>query len=549
MSLMGALNAATSSLSAQSKALANISDNLANSQTTAYKAGNTSFSSLVAGSGSSSSGGVTATNRSNNTVGGLLAESTNATDLAIEGDGYFIVTDDNQNGQTYYTRNGEFDIDSDGYLENNGYYLMGWPTDNAGNVTGGASENALAPIDLDSVQSSVEATTSIEIQANLPADAVGPETIETSPSITTALSSDIAADDGDTLSFDINGTSITATAGTSTTGAITVSDIAAAINAETATTGVSASIDAGGSLILASNAAGATASITIDNVSVGGTNTGLTTANLATIGIADAGADGTETVTGTTTNNDGSTFTTSLEVFDSLGTGATVEARWTKTGENSWEMVLSDPVLSSSGGAAGTTSSTPIAITFNEDGSLASTNPSPPTFEISNWTTGAADSEISLNLGTVGDDNGLTQHASDETTPDINLKKVTQDGLAYGTLSAVEISDDGSVIAFFDNGEDRVIYKIPVATFGNPNGLSESSGGIYSRSSTSGNSTLHEAGDDGAGSIKGFRLESSTTDTSEEFSSMLTAQQAYSASSQIMSTANSMFDKLLDAVR
>lgn len=418
MSLMGALNSAISSLYAQSQALSNISDNLANSQTTAYKTTSTSFSSLVAGSGSNSSGGVTATTKSNVTEQGLLVSSSSSTDLAIEGDGFFVVSDSTDNGSTYYTRNGEFEVDSDGYLTNNGYYLMGWETDADGNIVGGSSETSLVAIDIDSVQSSVDATSEVAIQANLPADA-----------------------------------------------------------------------------------------------------------------------------------EVGDTFETTFEVYDSLGTSATVTVSWVKTAENTWEMSFSDPTLSSSGDTVGTASTTSIEITFNDDGTLSSTDPDPAEFSITGWTTGAADSTISLDLGTSGSTDGLTQYASDAEDPSIEVQSITQDGLAYGSLTSIEISDDGSVTAFFDNGEERVIYKIPVATFGNADGLTENSDGVYSRSSTSGNSTLHVAGEGGAGTINGGWLESSTTDTSEEFSNMLTAQQAYSASSQIMSTASDMFDTLLDAVR
>lgn len=418
MSLMGALNSAISSLYAQSQALSNISDNLANSETTAYKTTSTSFSSLVAGSGSSSSGGVTATSTSNVTEQGLLVSSSSNTDLAIEGDGFFVVSNNVENGASYYTRNGEFEVNSDGYLTNNGYYLMGWETDSDGNVIGGTSENSLTAIDIDSVQSSVDATSEVKMQANLPADA-----------------------------------------------------------------------------------------------------------------------------------EIGDTFETTFEVYDSLGTSATVTVDWEKTAENTWEMSFSDPTLSSTGETIGTASTTSIEISFNDDGTLSSTNPDPAEFSVSGWTTGAADSTISLDLGTSGDTDGLSQYASDSDDPNIEVQSITQDGLAYGSLTSVEISDDGSVSAFFDNGEERVIYKIPIATFGNANGLTEKSDGVYARSSASGNSTLHQAGEGGAGTINGGWLEASTTDTSEEFSKMLTAQQAYSASSQIMSTANDMFTTLLDAVR
>jgi len=418
MSLQGALNASISALSAQSTALSVISDNLANSQTTAYKSSSTSFSSLVAGSGSNSSGGVSATMVSNVDQQGLLVQSTEATNLAIEGDGFFIVADGSDSTSTYYTRNGEFTVDSEGYLTNGEYYLLGWATDSDGNPIGGTSENALEPIDLDSVQSSVDATSNVAIQANLPADA-----------------------------------------------------------------------------------------------------------------------------------EIGDSFDTTFEVYDSLGTTSTVTATYTKTAENTWEISYSDPALPSTGETIGTVTSGTIEVTFNTDGTLASTSPDPAKLTIEGWTTGAEDSSISIDLGEADSTSGLTQYASGDGDPSIDVQSIDQDGLAYGNLSSIEISEDGTVVAFFDNGEERPIYQIPVATFGNPDGLEEMSDGIYARSSTSGNATLHEPGEGGAGTVQGGWLEASTVDTGEEFSKMLSAQQAYSAASQIMSAANSMFDTLLDAVR
>ncbi|MEO9775353.1 flagellar hook protein FlgE [Roseibium sp.] len=418
MSLQGALNASISALAAQSSALSVISDNLANSQTTAYKSSTTSFSSLVAGSGSNSSGGVAATMVSNVDQQGLLVQSTEATHLAIEGDGFFIVADGVDGASTYYSRNGEFTVDSAGYLTNGDYYLLGWATDSDGNAIGGTSENALEPIDLDSVQSSVDATTSVAFQANLPADA--------------------------------------------------------------------------------------------------------------------------ET---------GDSFEMTFEVYDSLGTTSTVTATYSKTAENTWEIEYSDPTLPSTGETVGTVTSGTVEVTFNEDGTLASTVPDPAELTIEGWTTGAEDSSIGIDLGEVGGTNGVTQYSSGGGDPSIDVQSIDQDGLAYGNLSSIEISDDGTVVAFFDNGEERPIYQIPVATFGSPDGLDEMSDGIYARSATSGNATLHEPGEGGAGTIQGGWLEASTVDTSEEFSKMLSAQQAYSAASQIMSTANDMFDTLLDAVR
>lgn len=419
MSLMGAINSAISALSAQSNALSTISNNLANSETTAFKSSKTRFSSLVAGAGSNQSGGVEARMSSNVGQQGLLTRSTKTTHLGIQGSGFFVVSDGSDAKSRYYTRNGEFNVDTKGFLVNGGNYLLGWTTDAQGKVVGGTSETSLRPISLSSIRSSVEATTKVDIQANLPADAVV-----------------------------------------------------------------------------------------------------------------------------------GTKFNSSFEVYDSLGTTSTVTATYEKTAKGEWKITYSDPVAPNSNTKIGKVTSAPITVKFNPDGSLASTNPAQPVLTIGNWTTGAKDSSIKIGLGTAGKSDGLTQHSSrNSAKPSIDVQSIQQNGLAYGNLKKVQIDKSGSVIAFFDNGEQRTIYQIPIANFGNQNGLERMSNGLYARSADSGNATLHAPGQGGAGSIKGGHLEASTVDTSQEFANMLAAQQAYSSASQIVSTTNKMFDTLLNAVR
>lgn len=240
----------------------------------------------------------------------------------------------------------------------------------------------------------------------------------------------------------------------------------------------------------------------------------------------------------------GDTASNEVTIYDSLGTAHTLTATWTKTGDNEWSVDYSTDDSSAS-----ITSGSPVTVTFNSDGSLASTSPdvSSTPLTITGWSSGAADSSVTLDLGTSGKTDGLSQYASsDSTTASITS---SQNGLATGSLSGISISDDGSVVASFSNGESRTIYKIAVATFANSDGLTNVSGTLYQASLSSGAAQLNVAGTNGAGSIKDEELESSTTDISTEFSNMMSAQQAYSASAQVMSTAKSMFDTLMTAVR
>jgi flagellar hook protein FlgE len=244
------------------------------------------------------------------------------------------------------------------------------------------------------------------------------------------------------------------------------------------------------------------------------------------------------------------TFTTDLQVYDPLGTAQSIEVTWTKTDANTWTASFGNPSQATGDGSdSGTVTSSDITVTFNGDGSLASTSPSPATLTISGWTTGASDSAITLDLGTAGKADGLTQYSSGAETPTMSLNGITSDGMAFGSLTGVSIGDDGVVSASYTNGQTIAIYKIPVATFANANGLETITGGLYTETNASGSATLHEAGTGGAGDIKGGELESSTTDSSAEFSTMIAAQQAYSSSAQVITAVNKMFDTLLSAMR
>jgi flagellar hook protein FlgE len=221
-------------------------------------------------------------------------------------------------------------------------------------------------------------------------------------------------------------------------------------------------------------------------------------------------------------------------------------------------MTVADPTDASTGNQSGTVGgSTSYTVDFNSDGSLGSITDasgntvSAATVTISSWNDGAnttTDGSITLDLGTASGTDGLTQYASGETDPQISIENLSKDGVAYGTLSSVSVSSDGTVTAKYSNGQSMAIYKVAVATFQNVDGLAAKSDDVYQQTSASGNYALHVAGTDGAGVIDGSALEGSTTDTSTEFSKMIVAQQAYSAASQIISTDKSMFSSLMNAM-
>lgn len=349
MGIFDALTTAVAGLQAQSFALQNISGNIANSQTTGYKETDTSFQDLVsaAAANQQTSSGVTATSVATNTVQGTIQSTSVSTDMAINGDGWFVVSNptgeaDNQpvfSGVDDYTRAGDFQLNSNGNLVNSaGYYLMGIPIDSAtGNPIGSSPQVLQFSNDFVPAQ----ATTAIQYQANLPstpssgllvgtdfeanplagapaaavitgtgatlqpdAVATGTGTVGGLSSTTTLTSLGISAGDQITISDGTNQTIYTVPTGTP---APTVGDLMTAINGGTAD--VQASINNGGSngnLVLTGT--NGTASVTVtatgaDAAALGfgaGANSFEPT-NLLTQGAVSQGDTLTVTVGGTPT--------------------------------------------------------------------------------------------------------------------------------------------------------------------------------------------------------------------------------------------------------
>ena len=124
------------------------------------------------------------------------------------------------------------------------------------------------------------------------------------------------------------------------------------------------------------------------------------------------------------------------------------------------------------------------------------------------------------------------------------VNQIQANGTTFGNLTGVEVGSSGAVTAVYDNGVTRQIAQIALATVPNPDGMTAQAGNAYTISNNSGTATLKTPGTGGAGTIVPDALESSTVDLSTEFTNMITVQQAYEASSKIITTANTMLQTL-----
>lgn len=174
MSLIGVLRSGVSGMNAQSNRISTVAENIQNSGTTGYKRSSTEFSSLLiadTGTGNYNSGSVETTVRRSVSEGGTINATTSKSDLAIDGNGFFVVND--PSGAPLLTRAGNFKIDasSGNFTNAAGMTLMGYSLLNGEPSTTLNGVADMVPISLDSVSSRATPTTEGTLSGKLPVDA------------------------------------------------------------------------------------------------------------------------------------------------------------------------------------------------------------------------------------------------------------------------------------------------------------------------------------------------------------------------------------------
>ncbi|TIW03438.1 MAG: flagellar hook protein FlgE [Mesorhizobium sp.] len=172
MSLYGMMRTGVSGMNAQANRLSTVADNIANSDTTGYKRSSAEFSSLImpGTGGAYNSGGVTTTIRSAVSTQGVMTYTTSVSDLAVNGDGFFVVQD--AGGTPYLTRAGSFVPDAQGRLVNAaGYQLMAYDYANGDPAATANGFEGLVPVQISDQEMTATPSTSGIFSGNLPAGA------------------------------------------------------------------------------------------------------------------------------------------------------------------------------------------------------------------------------------------------------------------------------------------------------------------------------------------------------------------------------------------
>jgi flagellar hook protein FlgE len=565
MSIYGAMYSGVSGLAAQSNALGVISDNISNVNTVGYKGSRATFQTLVTQATTQTTytpGGVGSRPMQGIDKQGLLQGTSNATDLAISGNGMFVVNEAINPGvgdDVMFTRAGEFRPDEAGNLRNAaGFYLQGWRLDENGNLPPAQqSINSVETVNVSNLSGLPRATDQISVGANLPSgalDAAADGIDDTRSGMTVQIFDALGnahnlsiefsrLTDAGRLNGEIRSSAVDGATGTTDP----LSDATSLGISVSAGDAIEISDGNGNSVPISYNPGDS-----LDNIrtAIDGTPIGAETlsANFVTLPSGD------QELVITNTGNQQLSIT---------GDALAQSLRQPTLGSNDWNVTISAPVRADdpNGGASAqliNNTGTPEpslsdTITFNGDGSIGNVPATLSSFGL-DWSLDPTDApngtdadptqNVALNFGTPNGFDGLTQFDSN-----FGVNEINQNGLKFGNFTGVNVNDEGTVTAVFDNGRRKDIYQLPIAMFSNFNGLQEVSGNAYLQTRESGDFLLTESGVGGAGNVAPSAVEASTVDLAEEFTKMITTQRAYSASTKVITTSDEMLQELTQAIR
>ncbi len=530
MSVFGALFTAVSGLSAQSQAMGMISNNIANISTVGYKRTDASFSSLVTNQSQSteySSGAVNVTQNNRIDLQGILQQSSSATDLAISGNGFFVVKSSttDPNAETLFTRAGSFSEDQNGNLVNTaGYNLYGYQLDQNGAIVGSSSSvSSLVPVNVAFPNGLTQPTSTVSMTANLDSTQGADGITDFSRDITvydslgdahtltaqfqklspadanTVGTVDLSSLNGGTFQPGTDSFDVTNVNGTTT---VTLDgDVNKLLTDLNAISGIAAHLDATNHLVIEDTT---------------GDPSGLTLTD-------DTPDTPLETQLGITPNTYLPTDYTTNELSGVTPNQPTTSDGW-------WQVSFVDQ---------GVGTNTVLGnVNFNSDGSLNAAKDLSGNVNVQlgtiNWGNSSSPQTIMFNMANINQNSGP-----------YNVASVDQNGTPLGYKTGVSVGSDGKVNVQFSNGLSRDVYQLALGTFPDTNGLSPVTGNVFRVSDTSGNVVLNAANAGGAGTVQGGALEESNVDIADEFSKMIVTQQAYSANSKVIQTADQMTQTLL----
>jgi len=546
-----ALLAGVSGLKAHQRMLDVAGNNLANVNTLGFKTSRVTFSELLGETLQEASQPTGMTGGTNPmqigggaelasvdrlmTQGGLVKTGQDL-DMAIEGEGYFVLN----NGQRdVYTRVGAFEVDSQNYLVDPG---TGYRVQRIGyhgvaeHFQDPASSNIRIPYD---VTLAARATEKITFSGNLSADTQTPTTNLLSSGIIYTSSGGSVTDatllaELDQVTGLANDDQIVIT-GTDRSGdpvntTFTIAD------ATTATLG---------DLLTAISDAysGSTAKIVNGQLQLQDDSSGYSQTNIELV-YNGAGTFELPKYFQVLAAGGEAMHSTDMEIFDSQGIGHVLSVAFVRSADpNTWDMVLT----SLTGGVEQLVDRRIRGVSFLADGSYGGIVGSPPdeaSFQIRFSNDPATTRTISVDLGTVGEYDGIALSGGSTT-----VAATDQDGYASGQLTSLTVTKEGVVMGMFTNGIRKEIAAIKLATFQNPAGLVSLGNSYFASSGNSGDPVPTMGLSGGAGAVRSGTLEESNVDVASEFVNLIQAQNGFQANARTIKVANEILRELSNLIR
>jgi flagellar hook protein FlgE len=562
-----ALSAGVTGLQAHQKMLDVAGNNLANITTTGFKSSRITFSELLSQTikkASQPTGTVGGTNPqqmgsgvgiagiSPNMQQGNIVNTGNPLDLAMEGEGYFVLNDGSKD---VYTRAGAFAVDADSNLIDpaTGYLVqrIGSVGISDGFQTAGDS-NVKLPYD---VAMAANATSEVVLAGNLSSDAtfataqtqkLSSNTTFTTGGGTGATASTLVGDldqfsgsfgttdpDGKlyVTGYQPDGTAVTDSTGLDVGATTTLADVLSYIESQLGSSNVTASITNGRIVVTDSSSGYSRSDVALSYTA---SSDGTDSLTLPTyFELASVGGEEVKNV--------------NITVFDTQGGKHVLSGAFVRTDTaNTWDMVLT----SITGDVSAITPDNRRIRGIEFDAStgtyagLNSTIGDTAQFVATFAHDTANPQTIAMSLGTAGQLNGLTQFAGNSTAV-----AREQDGYEAGRLSTVSVNNEGIVIGAFSNGIKKNIATIQIGLFQNTSGLESIGNGYFIPSANSGEAVATQAMTGGAGSVHGGALEKSNADVASEFVNMIQAQNGYQANARTIRVANDILRELSGLIR
>jgi flagellar hook protein FlgE len=554
MGLGASLYSGISGLTVHSERMTVIGNNLANVNTTGFKGAMMQFEDLASADFATVNGvgqvgrGVRVSTVYSDWGQGAFESSTAATDMAISGDGLFVVSPPGED-MKYYTRAGNFRFDQDGYLvDPHGYVLQGWEiqrdsttvTTTTSSTTQSTSSARIigTPTDIrmENFQSEPKATTNVSIVTNLDPTATDSSTSGTDPYFA--------------MFNNWDGTQETPLAGTLYAYSTTLKvydDIGTAHNLTVYFDPVEMS-NAGGDTVWEFMV---TCEPNADRRVLSGAN-GLRTP----IGQGGTSAAGVLMI-GTLTFTTGQLSGMSAYTLKSNG-GANIKDL------NNWDLAdfstSGYPVCTanflgkSNASTAESVNATPLQIDFgisNKD--LSSNTGGPVTI---GW--GGGLGTLPTTAADVGNNISNTGYLANFKDPAVSALATqsydtggsstlyqSQNGYSAGILQNISVSREGVISGHYSNGQVLELYAVTLATFTNQHGLRREGGNLFTETLESGPALTGQAGSTGKGTIDGNALEQSNVDMATEFVRMITTQRGFQANTKVITTVDSMLGEVI----